>query len=410
MKQIALFLALCLPMAATAQTTLTVSVSNPLNNARADQPVIISLSAYGNVRSALVTTGEQEIPCQLDDLNRDHTNDELCFLADLKGKETKTYKVTLFSEGKPRQYPARVYAEMVIRNEKVKQKNKHDFYIESITARGDVNSYTMQHHHGVAFESELNGIRIYFDKRQTLDLYGKFQKRLELEATQFYTSADQKKAGYGDDVLWVGNTFGLGAFRGWDGKEPTMIDPVKNRTQRVISYGPLRTIVEIIDQGWQYPSAISHQPSAVNMTIRYTQYAGHRDTDIDVFFNRDVKGEKFSTGIINVKGSEEFSDKKGLRACWGTDYPSTDTVKWSRETVGLGILIPQQHIVSEEPANKDNYAYVVKTDSRHLAYKVVYGSANETFGFHSAKDWFQWLKTWRKEVEAAVKVKVNSEK
>ena len=83
MKQIALFLALCLPMAASAQTTLTVSVSNPLDNARADQPVVIPLSAYGKVRSALVTNGEQEIPCQLDDLNRDHTNDELCFLADL---------------------------------------------------------------------------------------------------------------------------------------------------------------------------------------------------------------------------------------------------------------------------------------------------------------------------------------
>ena len=179
-----------------------------------------------------------------------------------------------------------------------------------------------------------------------------------------------------------------------------MIDPVKNRTQRIVSYGPLRTIVEIIDQGWRLP-----QSKTINMTIRYTQYAGHRDTDVDVFFNRDMKGEEFSTGIINVKGSEEFSDKKGLRACWGTDYPSTDTVKWSRETVGLGILIPQQHILSEEPANKDNYAFVVKTDSRHLAYKVVYCSANETFGFHSAKEWFQWLKTWRKEVEAPLIIK-----
>ncbi|UKK66497.1 DUF4861 domain-containing protein [Prevotella communis] len=411
MKYLFLAFALCMPMAMSAQQTLNISVKNPLSTDRTDQPVVLSLQDYGEVRSALVTCGGQEIPCQLDDINLDEQFDELCFLSDLKGKEQKTYTVTLFKEGEPRTYPARVYAEMLMRNDKVKEKNKHNNFVSSLTVRGDcANSYNLLHHHGVDFESELNGIRIYFDKRQTLDLYGKFQKRLELEATQFYTSADQKKAGYGDDVLWVGNTFGLGAFRGWNGKEPTMIDPVKNRTQRVVSYGPLRTIVEIIDQGWQYPSAISHQPSTINMTIRYTQYAGHRDTDVDVFFNRDMKGAEFSTGIINVKGSEEFSDKKGLRACWGTDYPSTDTVKWSRETVGLGILIPRQHIVSEEPANKDNYAYVVKTDNRHLAYKVVYCSANETFGFHSAKEWFQWLKTWRKEVEAAIKVKVNSEK
>ena len=293
---------------------------------------------------------------------------------------------------------------MLIRNDKVKEKNKHNNFVSSITVRGDcANSYNILHHHGVAFESELNGIRIYFDKRQTLDLYGKYQKRLELKETQFYTSKEQKAQGYGDDVLWVGNTYGLGAFRGWNGKEPTMIDPVKNRTQRVISYGPLRAIVEIVDQGWKADATLP----PVNMTIRYTQYAGHRDTDVDVFFNRDVSNYRFSTGIINVKESEEFNDKRGLRACWGTDWPASDTINWKRETVGLGILVPQKHIVSIEPANKDNYALVVNTKDQHLSYKVIYCSDNETFGYHSAKEWFDYLKLWRKEVETPVKVSVR---
>lgn len=371
------------------QQTFTVSVSNPLATVRTDQPVVINLAPYGDIRSALVTTNGQEIPCQLDDLDQDETFDELCFLADLEGKETKLYEVTLLSEGEPRSYPARVYADMLLRNDKVKVKNKHNNFIESITARGDcADSYHIQHHHGVDFESELNGIRIYFDKRQTLDLYGKFQKRLELEATQFYTSKEQKAEGYGDDVLWVGNTFGLGAFRGWDGQQPTMIDPVRSRTQRIISYGPLRTIVELFDRGWL----------GVNMTIRYTQYAGHRDTDVDVYFNKNVSDRLFSTGIINVKGSEEFSDKKGLRACWGTDYPSSDTINWKRETVGLAVCIPQKYIKSEEPANKDNYAFVVATDNNHLNYKVTYTSDNETFGYHSAKEWFESLEEWKQEV------------
>ena len=402
MKRNLMLLMLGWAMASSAQTTISVNVENPMKSARTDQPVVISLSDYGQVRSALVTCNGQEIPCQLDDINLDEQFDELCFLSDLNAKEKKTYSVTLYKEGEPRSYPARVYTEMVIRNDKVKEKNKHDNFVESLTARGDcANSYNLLHHHGVDFESELNGIRIYFDNRQTLDLYGKFKKRLELQATQFYTTEDQKKEGYGDDVLWVGNTFGLGAFRGWDGQKPTMIDPVKSRTQRIISYGPLRTIVEVIDQGWQ---ADSQQPK-LNMTLRYTQYAGHRDTDVDVLFNRDASSYRFSTGIINVKGSTEFSDKKGLRACWGTDYPSTDTINWKPETVGLAVLVPQKNIESEEPANKDNYAYVVKLDGKSMAYKVVYCSANEEFGFHSAQEWFDWLKAWRKEVEQPVIVK-----
>ena len=452
-----------------SETTLTVSVKNPSDMPRTDQPVVIPLQNYGYVASALVTH-TTEIPCQLDDLDQDDDFDELCFLADLAPNETKTYTVTLSSEGEPRPYPARVYAEMVMGNKNVKEKNKQNNFIESITARGDcAYSYNLQHHHGVDFESELNGIRIYFDQRQTLDLYGKFKKRLELQDTQFYTSEEQKAQGYGDDVLWVGNTFGLGAFRGWDGQQPTMIDPVRSRTQRVISYGPLRTIVEVIDRGWQLPqhSTLNSQPSSlnpqhsslntklsslntqlstlntqlstlntqlstlntqlstlntqINMTLRYTQYAGHRDTDVDVFFNRDASQYRFSTGIINVKGSVEFSDHRGLRACWGTDYPSTDTLKWKRETVGLAVLIPQQHIVSEEPANKDNYAFVVapqKTPTDDLqspvtqhqssmSYKIAYCSDNETFGYHSSNDWFDWLKLWRKEVDTPVIIEIK---
>ena len=382
-----------LPLAAVAQQTFTVSVSNSSKSVRNDEPVVINIAPYGDIRSALVT-----------DLNQDETFDELCFLVNLQGNEKKQYTVTLLTEGEPRPYPARVFAEMVLSNSKDKnlKKNQQNNYIESITARGDAAyTYNIQHHHGVDFESELNGIRIYFDERQTLDLYGKFKKQLELKETQFYTDKDQKAKGYGDDVLWVGQTFGLGAFRGWNGKEPTLVAPVRSRTQRIISYGPLRTIVEVIDKGWQTDVA----KAPLNMTLRYTQYAGHRDTDVDVFFNRPVADYQFSTGIINVKNSVEFSDKKGLRACWGTDWPSNDTINFKRETVGLGIYIPMKYVRSEEPANKDNYAYVVGTPDKHLQYKVIYCSDNESFGYHSAKEWFAFLTEWKKEVEKPIQVK-----
>ena len=318
-KLICFFLLTAFGLHASATRTVTVFVRNQLDNARTDQPVVISLAQYGEVRSALVTVDGQEIPCQLDDLNQDDIFDELCFLANLGESERKQYTVTLFDEGEPRSYPARVYADMLVRNtsDKKLKKNQQNNFLESITVRGDAaDAYHIQHHHGVDFESELNGIRIYFDARQTLDLYGKYQKRLELQDTQFYTDAEQKAQDYGDDVLWVGKTFGLGAFRGWDGTKPTLVEPVRSRTQRIISYGPLRTIVEVVDRDWQAPltSSISHHPSSITMTLRYTQYAGHRDTDVDVFFNKNVSDYRFSTGVINVKGSVEYSDRHGLRA------------------------------------------------------------------------------------------------
>ena len=203
-------------------------------------------------------------------------------------------------------------------------------------------------------------------------------------------------------MLWVGNTFGLGALRGWNGTEPTMLSDVQHRTQRILAKGPVRTIIEVEDNGW----TVSPSLQPINMIIRYTLYAGHRDFNVDVRFNRNVPEYQFATGIINVKESEEFTDKDGLRGCWGTDWPSTDTLNWKRETVGLGIYIPTLHRVSEQPANKDNYGYVVKATDNQLHYNLVYTSANEEFGYHQAKDWFNFLKEWKKELLSPIDVRI----
>ena len=63
--------------------------------------------------------------------------------------------------------------------------------------------------------------------------------------------------------------------------------------------------------------------------------------------------------------------------------------------------------VSEEPANKDNYAFVVATPTDRMSYKVIYTSANESFGYHSADEWFQFLQEWKREVEQPVQVKMT---
>ena len=102
MKRIISLLALtAISSMAFATRTLTVSVTNPSNVARADVPVVLSLNSYGEVRSALVTYSGKEIPCQLDDLNQDDTFDELCFLADLGKKEQKQYTITLMVSPAP---------------------------------------------------------------------------------------------------------------------------------------------------------------------------------------------------------------------------------------------------------------------------------------------------------------------
>ena len=395
-----------LSMPVVAQKTINVTVTNSGKIAKSNQPVVINLDDMGiNVRSAVVTFDGTETPCQLDDINRDGRYDELCFLTDVDRKSTKKFSVTLYDKGTPRQYDAKVYAELMLLNRKVKIKNKQDIYISELTVNRGVNPYGAVNHHGAAFENDMLAMRIYFDHRQTVDLYGKFRKGLELKETQFYPSAEQKAAGYGDDVLWVGNSFGLGALRGWDGSQQTLLTDVDYRSQRLIATGPLRTIVEIEDRGW------TPQPSLqpVDMKTYYIMYAGRRECDVKVKFNRPVSDYLFATGIVNVDGSTEFTDRKGLRGCWGTAWPvaAKDTANYKRETVGLGIYVPSEYLVSEEKATKEDYPYVVKTSTDELNYKITYCSDNETFGYHTAKDWFSFMKSWKQGILSPVTVKIE---
>ena len=154
-----------------------------------------------------------------------------------------------------------------------------------------------------------------------------------------------------------------------------------------------------MDKNWYIKPGMT----PVTMTLRYTLWAGHRDIDVNVSFNRDVSQYTFSTGIINVKNSQEYSDHKGIRGCWGTDWPANDTLNWKRETVGLAIAMPNNKDVIEQPANKDNYAFTVKM-SRNFHYSLAYTSANENYGFHSAQEWFGWLKEWRRDIDNPVTV------
>lgn len=388
----------------SAQAPVHVTVENPSKMARKDVPVVIDIRQWGDdISRAVVKVDGKEIPSQLDDLNGDCVNDELCFLVDLDKKEKKECSFQLFKDGEQTAYPARTFAELVLpsKNKKL-AKNQQDIYLRSISFdKKTKDVYHYVHSHGVCFESELVAMRVYFDNRQTIDLYGKVNKRLLIKDTQFYPSDEQLKAGYGDDCLWVGNTYGLGALRGWDGEKQLLLDNVKYQEQRVVSEGPLRAIVEVEDRGWVPAPGLK----PVNATIRYTIYAGHRDFDVDVFFNKDVSDYQFATGLINVKGSSEYADGKGLRGCYGSDWPTgKDDGKHKLETVGLGIYVPQVALVKQVPANKDCYTQVVRPVGNKLSYKLAYTSANETYGFKGEKEWYQWLKDWKKEQEEPVKV------
>ncbi len=390
---IAAIMACCSSLVIQAQRTknILVEVSNNTPANRTDVPVVIKLSEINPgfaVKSALVTENSVEIPSQLDDLTGDLVADELAFVVDLPANTTRKIEVAFSSEKSEKTYPARVYAEMLISD----KKGKHP-QIQSLTIPGNSNVYNQLHHHGPAFESELVAYRIYFDQKQTVDLYGKFNKGFEIEESQFYPTDEQLARGFGDDVLLVGGSCGLGALKGWNGSKATHIEPVVYRTETILAYGPVRTVVDVIAKGWEY------QGAELTMTNRYILYAGHRDAEVEVFFAEPLKDEVFCTGILKMKESEIFSDHEGLIGCWGRDWPVNDTIKYAKETVGLATYIPKKNVV-EEVQDNVNYLYTVSAKGEsEFKYYITFTSMKETFGYKTPEAWFAHIREWKKELE-----------
>lgn len=402
------FSAICLALlagelSASAQgqeKKIEVIVENPWNAEKVDEPVVIDLSSLGagfTVKSATVFDGTNEIPSQLDDMNGDTRADELAFVINLPASGKKTLNVTLSSLKSDKTYPARVYAEMLFRTSK---KNKYAKGY-AIYADGASDTYNVQHHHGAAFESELVAYRIYFNEKQTTDLYGKFHKGLELEESQFYPTGEQLKRGFGDDVIKVNSSCGAGTLRGWDGTQSTLIKPVAVRGQRILASGPVRTIVDAGVKGWQY------QNKELNMINRYTLYAGHRDAQVDVLFDAPLDKEVFCTGVQNITGhADMFSDHNGLVASWGTDWPVNDTVKYKKETVGLATYIPKKYVV-KETSDKENFLYTISAPGKSsFRYYTSFTSCKETFGYPDKEKWFAYVQEWKKALEQPVKITV----
>ncbi|MBR1519866.1 MAG: DUF4861 domain-containing protein [Bacteroidaceae bacterium] len=415
MKKISFICLWLLSVAASAQTkTVKVTVSNEWSVDKVDEPVVVRLKEVKKVgfevKSARVTCEGREVPCQLDDMDGDLRADEVFFLTDVKGLETKSFQVELSGEESHADEKPRVYTALQIRD----KQDKHPDVLK-VEAPGKSFLFNDIYMHGVTIESELTGYRIYFDHRQNIDLYGKKYRRIELPETQFYTSAEQLQQGYGVDVLWAGNAIGCGSFKDWNMKtlQPENWTDVAVRGQRVVTSGALRTVVEVYDLGVKAADGGTY-----DMHQYYSLYAGHRDLTVDVMLE-GAGDHRFCTGVQKVGAtadeetrrghqSEGFWHADGVAASWGCDYPDMGKKQqWAPEPVGLAVYVPKEYI---QGAQEDdlNYLFTVEADrSNSIRYYVSFCADKEEQGYHSAKEWFASLDAWKDGVNHPVRVKVG---
>ena len=263
--------------------------------------------------------------------------------------------------------------------------------INSVEFKGDVPSLAMYdaiYGHGAMWENEWIGFRVYMDHRQSIDLYGKKTMQMELDSTNFYTTNEQWAAGYGEDILFVGGSVGSGSFRGYESEQPTFVQPVSVRGQRVLREGPDTAVVEIYAHDWQY------QGRVLQFRQRFTAIRGHRDVQVDVDLTaKGVDEMCFVTGVqkfeLNSTGSTRAD---GLVCSWGSNVPDKEGHPDRIHTLGMAVRVAKENLV-EVKEDALNYLCVVRPVDGHIRYWIAVASdLQQNGGFHSAQSWFDWCR------------------
>ena len=284
-------------------------------------------------------------------------------------------------------------------------KTRHCYPITEWTDKTDVDTYHQLHHHGVAVESELMAYRIYFDKKQTIDVYCKRKPQLELANSYWYPNDSLLAKGYGDDILRVSGTVGVGSVKYWNGQKQVHIEPAAQRSQRIVQSKKDQATVEVAVKDWQV------EGKQVNMSVQYTMQAGHRDMRCDVNISEPIEGLCTGVQTIPAKGANQKSQITNIKlpngtllVSFGTDWPVNDTIKYAKETVGLGVFIPKQY-AGELVQDKSNNLCILKpsADSHQCSahfYLTCVGATKENHPVATnATEWFNYLRQWAKKLK-----------
>lgn len=358
-----------------------VQVKNNSKVKISDAPVEICLDKLNNFKgeNLIVKLKGKEIPSQMDDLNRDGKLDVISFQTDFKPGEQLEIKL---QKKVAKKYSSGVYTSLI-------KKNEDGSILQVDSASSDKNDmYNKLLHHGVAFETDKIAYRIYFDNKSTIDIYGKKKYGFELKDNNWYPTDDQLANGFGDDILLVSSWVGNGTVKGWDGSKALHMDKFAKRTHRIIAKGPVRAVVQSELKAWDY------EGKKIDLIVRYTIYAGHRDVIAEVISSEAIN--QIATGVQQIGGGEFFRSND-LVGSWGSWHPQPDTLKYKKETVGLGLYLPKS---GKQHLDGVNNLIVFPVSKSQRFYFTTIAAKEEGQKIQEAAAFFEYLKIWKSQVDA----------
>jgi unsaturated chondroitin disaccharide hydrolase len=326
-------------LAAPRVKVVKLSVTNPTDDLRLHENIVVSVDEIKRIApdfkagNIVVTTSDAstlaedaqtlqttELPSQADDLDGDNKFDEIAFQLELKPKQTRIVTIA--------------YGEAA-----TMQRLRSDY------PRRTAAKFTMKFD-GLAWESEMNAWRIYFDKRNAIDLFGKRRPGLYLEMFGAPEYVYHWESPLGRDIYRIGDAIGIGAVAALVDGKVVKVSDVADRKWRIINAGPVRVIVELSYKAWKVNGR------EVNLISRMTQWAGKHGFEHRITAE-GANGLTLVTGVVRHPGLEEkvfqpTSTEPALtRLWWGPQVeeegpPATAIHNLASQNLGLAIIAAGQ--------------------------------------------------------------------
>ncbi len=284
---------LAVPIALAGQR-LQITVTNPSDVDRKNEPIVLRWGDLGKDFPAgqsteLRLSDEQGRPVefQVDDLTCDGIPDELAFQDDFAPGESKHYVLEDLQHARPPvDHKPRTDAQDWKRINGVLQSIDDDNVPGNGRERG---AYRFD---GVGWESESMAYRLYLDARNAVDLLGKrtrglYWKWIGTSGTDYQADAD-----WGMDILHIGSALGVGGIGFWSGDSVVKPISLEHQRTRILARGPVRAVVRVDYQGWNIGS------DTVDLTSTFIIYAGDRSCEHRVEITRSATSTTLAIGIV----------------------------------------------------------------------------------------------------------------
>ncbi len=241
-------------------------------------PIVVTTSDASTLEEDARTLETIELPSQADDLNGDGKSDEIAFQIDLKPNQTR---IVTIAYG-----PAEVIG-----------------HLRSMYPPRTAMKFSGRFE-GLGWESDQTAWRIYFDKRNAIDLYGKRRPGLYLDLFSSPDYVYHQKSPLGRDIFDVGESIGIGSVAALVNGQVVRVSDVAERTWRILSSGPVRSIGEIEYKNWRVGER------TVDLVDRFTQWAGEHGFSQRIAIS-NPEGVTLVTGVPAKPGIPLISSTRG---------------------------------------------------------------------------------------------------